>query len=241
MMNPSVSYSMPVIQADQTHTFARPNYQRRVQWVVGICCIGSLCTPLAAQTAAPPPAVKEFHETFATKALIQSLRAGGYVLYMRHGNTNNDQPDQPDLKLDDCSTQRPLNDEGRAVVTRVGKAIARAHIPIGDVWSSPLCRAKESAGLAFGDKARVDQRLMYTAHLTSDQKKPILAQTRMLLSEPVQAGTNRVIVAHAPNLADLMGYFVKPEGTVVVLKPLGEQQFRYIASIHPQHWDQWVK
>ena len=63
----------------------------------------------------------------------------------------------------------------------------------------------------------------------------------MLLSEPVQAGTNRVIVAHAPNLADLMGYFVKPEGTVVVLKPLGEQQFRYIASIHPQHWDQWVK
>jgi hypothetical protein len=37
-------------------------------------------------------------------------------------------------------------------------------------------------------------------------------------------------------MADLMGYFVKPEGTVVVLRPLGDGRFEYIASSHPTMW-----
>lgn len=217
--------------------------------LVGVTFCGLLGGLAVAQTAplpgpatSPSPATAAtFKETFATPALLQSLRKGGYVLYMRHGNTNNDLPDQPNLKLDDCATQRPLNDEGRAVVTRVGQTIAKARLPVGDVWVSPMCRAKESAQLAFGDKAQVDNLLMYTALMTTVQKQPILANTRRLLSEPVAPGTNRVVVAHAPNLADLMGFFVKPEGTVVVISPLGDRQFRYVASIHPQHWGNLLK
>lgn len=209
-----------------------------------------LCTLATAQPAYPPVSVPaqvttapatEFKETLATPTLLQALRKGGYVLYMRHGNTNNDFPDQPNFSLDDCATQRPLNDEGRAVATQVGKAIARAQIPVGEVWSSPMCRAKDSAQLAFGDKPKVDNLLMYTALMTTEQKKPIIAHTRKLLSDPVAAGTNRVVVAHAPNLADLMGFFVKPEGNVVIFTPLGNQQFRYEASIHPQHWANLLK
>lgn len=197
--------------------------------------------PTARPNATPllkPPA---FTETFATPALIRRLRQGGYVLYMRHGNTNNEFPDQPDMTLDDCSTQRPLNAQGREVATAVGKAVVKARIPVGDVWASPMCRAKESAQLAFGPKTQVDKLLMYTANLTTAQKQPMLANTRRLLSEPVATGTNRVVVAHAPNLADLMGFFVKPEGTIVVISPLGNQQFRYVASIHPQHWPDLLK
>lgn len=209
----------------------------------GVVAAQTAHTPSSAVPATSPKqtTATAFKETFATPALLQSLRKGGYVLYMRHGNTNNDLPDQPNLKLDDCSTQRPLNDEGRAVVTQVGQAIAKARLPVGDVWVSPMCRAKESAQLAFGDKAQVDNLLMYTSLMTTEQKRPILANTRRLLSEPVAPGTNRVVVAHAPNLADLMGFFVKPEGTVVVISPLGNQQFRYVASIHPQHWGNLLK
>ncbi len=209
----------------------------------GVVAAQTAHTPSSAApaTSTSPATAATFKETFATPALLQSLRKGGYVLYMRHGNTNNDLPDQPNLKLDDCSTQRPLNDEGRAVVTQVGQAIAKARLPVGDVWVSPMCRAKESAQLAFGDKAQVDNLLMYTSLMTTVQKQPILANTRRLLSEPVAPGTNRVVVAHAPNLADLMGFFVKPEGTVVVISPLGDRQFRYVASIHPQHWGNLLK
>lgn len=265
MTHPLPHTAMPR-QPAHPHTHPHPHTRTRshsaksalVQAAVGMVAMGWTCGLAVAQPAAasPMPDVVNtrgtpstpqgklvpvakppvFKETFATPALIQALRQGGYVLYMRHGNTNNDRPDQPDMKLDDCNTQRPLNAQGRALATEVGKAVAKARIPVGDVWTSPMCRAKDSAQLAFGNKAQVDKLLMYTANLTTVQKQPILANTRRLLSEPVAAGTNRVVVAHAPNLADLMGFFVKPEGTIVVISPLGNQQFRYEASIHPQHW-----
>jgi phosphohistidine phosphatase SixA len=122
------------------------------------------------------------------------------------------------------------------VAKQVGEAIRRARIPVGEVHASPLCRTRETAQLAFGAKVKTNPLLMYTAHLTSAQKAPILAHTRALLSAPVAKGTNRVLVAHAPNMADLIGYFVKPEGTVVVLQPEGDNRFTYLASIHPDMW-----
>lgn len=186
-----------------------------------------------------------FAEKPADKALLKELRKGGYVLYMRHGTTDNGRADRaPEVDLNDCATQRVLNDEGRKLAADVGAALAKAHIPVGEVHYSPLCRARESAQLAFPKQHKLLQEnlyLAYTANLTSAQKVPVVAATRKLVSEPVAPGTNRVIVAHAPNMADLMGYFVKPEGTVVVLRPLGDEKFEYLASIHPQDWPALLK
>lgn len=179
-----------------------------------------------------------FVETLAEPALLAQLREGGFVLYMRHGYTDNARPDRaPAVDLADCATQRPLTEAGRALAAQVGKALRDAKLPLGEIYSSPLCRAKESAEAAFGPGFTVVEHLMYTANLTSEQKKPVLAATREILSRPVEAGKNRVIVAHAPNMADLIGYFVKPEGTVVVIRPRGAGQFDYIASIHPDMWE----
>ncbi|EWH01905.1 hypothetical protein [Halomonas sp. BC04] len=44
-----------------------------------------------------------------------------------------------------------------------------------------------------------------------------------------------MIVAHGPNLADLMNYF-PPEGTLVIFSPLGEEGYLYRASIAPDLW-----
>lgn len=197
-----------------------------------------MATPAA--WAQSPVAVPAFVEKLPTKELLNDLRSGGFVLYMRHGNTDNSRPDAvPKIDLNDCSTQRPLSEEGRKVVAQVGKNIRLAKIPVTEVIHSPLCRARDSAQLAFpnqGDKLRMELKLMYPGNLTSEEKKPILAMTRELVSAPVAPGSNRVLVAHAPNMADLMGYFVKPEATVVVLRPLGDGRFDYVASIHPAMW-----
>ena len=177
----------------------------------------------------------------ATAETIKQLRAGGYVLYMRHGPTDTSRPDRaPKVDLNDCSTQRPLTEAGRLVAKQVGEAIRRAGIPIGEVESSPMCRCKGTAEAAFGMGYEVNANLMYTSNLTSEEKVPRIANTRRLLSTPVPAGSNRVIVAHAPNLMDVIGYFPKPEVLVVVFRPLGEQGFEYIASIPPQQWSELV-
>ncbi len=202
----------------------------------GLLVLGVLLTPVCAEEQ---PA---FQEKVVTMETIKSLRNGGYVIYMRHGNTDTSRPDRtPTVDLNDCSTQRPLTEEGRKVAAQVGGAIRELKIPVSEIYSSPMCRAKESAQAAFGSGIIVDSNLMYTSNLTDAEKKPIIQQTRELLSKPVPEGTNRVLVAHAPNLMDLMGYFPKPEATVAIFKPGGEKRFEYVGSIPPAQWQQFLK
>jgi phosphohistidine phosphatase SixA len=184
-----------------------------------------------------PTAAAQFVEIPATAESLKQLRNGGFVLYLRHGKTDNTRGDRvPAVDLNDCTTQRPLTEEGRQMAMRVGEAMRKAQIPVGELRVSPLCRAKESAAAAFPKQATiVDHQLMYTANLTDAEKAPIIANTRQLLSTPVAAGSNRLLLAHAPNLMDLIGYFPK-EGTVVIFQPKNHGNFEYIASIPPMLW-----
>lgn len=178
-----------------------------------------------------------FKEQAADGHLVRQMRQGGFVLYMRHGTTDTTKPDRvPSVDLDDCSTQRPLTPDGRKLAAAVGAFIHAARIPVGEVFSSPLCRAKESATAAFGKTFIVVPMLMYSSNMTDEQKVPVVAETRRLLSSPVKVGTNRLLVAHAPNLMDVMGLFPKPEGSVIVIRPLGDGRLEYLASIPPDAW-----
>ncbi len=221
--------------------FSRINREPNLKFFATVAFVAlwatSLANPALAQSAAPPAnEPPEFVTARITPAQLKALRQGGFVLYMRHGTTDSSFPDRINLDLNDCSTQRPLNDEGRKVARLVGAAIKRLGIPVGEVRASPLCRTRETAQLAFGNPVTLDPMLMYTSHLTTAEKQPIVENTRKYLSEPVPAGRNRVLVAHGPNMADVMGYFVKPEGTVVVLQPRGNGKFDYLASITPTEW-----
>jgi len=196
-------------------------------------CLVAFMVPTVALAEAPA----KFPEVLATPALLDQVRQeGGFVLYMRHGTTDNTRPDRaPSVDLNDCNTQRMLSDEGRALSKRVGEHMRRANIPYDQPIVSPMCRVKETAQLAFG-AMNADEGLSYSGSLTSAQKVPVLARTRELLSLPVEKGHNRLLVAHAPNLMDIMGYFPK-EGTIVIIKPEGNGRFTYLASIPPSHWD----
>lgn len=55
-----------------------------------------------------------------------------------------------------------------------------------------------------------------------------------------EAGRNRLLVAHGPNLMDLMGYFPK-EATLVVFRPKGQGRFGYVASILPASWPELLR
>lgn len=194
-------------------------------------------TGLVAQAGEAAP---KFVERMADRALLERVRLGGYVLYIRHGTTDNSRADQVPLgDFKDCSRQRVLNEAGRQQAVQVGQFFLKAHIPVSQVLHSPLCRARDTARLAFPQQPGGVQQLdglLYTANLTQAEKQPVLKVTRHWLSEPVAQGANRVIVAHAPNMADLIGYFVRPEGTVVIIQPQGQGQFAYVASIPPKLW-----
>src|SRR5437868_3861326 len=85
----------------------------------------------------------------ATDAMWEALRAPGSVVVMRHSYAPGTF-DPPTARLDDCSTQRNLDDSGRAQARRVGDEFRRHGIGVGTILSSPRCRCLDTARLAFG-------------------------------------------------------------------------------------------
>jgi phosphohistidine phosphatase SixA len=77
------------------------------------------------------------------------LHAGGVVIAFRHALAPGTF-DPPGFSLGDCSTQRNLDDEGRAQARRIGLAFSSRGLIPATVRSSPWCRCMDTARLAFG-------------------------------------------------------------------------------------------
>src|SRR5262245_41881841 len=58
-----------------------------------------------------------------THQLLQSLRAGGYNIVVRHGATFSNQADTDPFNFDDVTKQRNLNDKGKELAKAFGDAI----------------------------------------------------------------------------------------------------------------------
>ncbi len=80
-----------------------------------------------------------------------ALKSGGIVLF-RHANAPGTY-DPPGMRLDDCATQRNLDEAGRAQARRIGEAFRARGIEVGRVLTSRWCRSAETAELAFPGRA----------------------------------------------------------------------------------------
>jgi phosphohistidine phosphatase SixA len=81
--------------------------------------------------------------------LLRELRAGGALL-MRHAQTVPGVGDPPGWRLDQCSTQRNLDERGIAHAQRLGRWFAAQQLTVATVRNSPWCRARDTARLVFG-------------------------------------------------------------------------------------------
>jgi hypothetical protein len=86
------------------------------------------CSPMLPVRAAGNPA----------DGVTASLRQGGVVIAFRH------------MRLDDCRTQRNLGEAGRAQAQRLGRWFGEQRLVPEQVLSSPWCRCRDTATLAFG-------------------------------------------------------------------------------------------
>ena len=157
----------------------------------------------------------------ADEALWALLRGGGQVVLVRHGLTTPGVGDPPGFRLDDCGTQRNLNDEGRRESARVGEAFRARGIPVERVLSSPWCRCVESARVAWGP-AEVWTPLsnLFGRPENRDQQ---VRQLQARVSERPGAG-NLVLVTHGSTIAALTG--INPAtAEMVVVTPQGGGRF----------------
>jgi broad specificity phosphatase PhoE len=155
-------------------------------------------------------------------AVLQLLRAGGYVIVFRHGATHDDQADTDPLNLDNVAKQRQLNDKGRADAKMVGDVFKAAAIPIGKSYSSRFQRAVETARLIGGKEPQATLDLSEGGLVVSPNENNRRTQAlRALVAVPPDAGTNTLIVTHKPNILDAFGkdWFEIKEGEASIFKP----------------------
>lgn len=82
-------------------------------------------------------------------ALLREVRAGA-VLLMRHTQTTAGVGDPPGWRLDQCATQRNLDERGIAHAQRIGRWFALQQLTPTALRNSPWCRTRDTARLAFG-------------------------------------------------------------------------------------------
>jgi phosphohistidine phosphatase SixA len=169
----------------------------------------------------------------APQQLLAELRQGGYVLYFRHAATDFSQNDEKMKRYEDCADQRNLIDKGRADARAAGAAIRELKVPIGRVMASPFCRTVETAQLLFGRAEKMTEvRGGPAAPAGSDR----YAELRKILSTPVGAGANLVVVSHGNPFYSVAGAPYLAEGEAAVIKPLG-RDFRIVARIRVDGWE----
>ena len=153
-------------------------------------------------------------------AVWARLRRGGNVLLMRHASTGPGLGDPPGYRLDDCSTQRNLSDAGRADARRIGERIAREKALIARVYTSPWCRCRETATLAFG-KAE-DWTPLSSIFDFPDRDAQYTEQVKRRIGGYASRhpGGNVVMVTHNVNIAALTRLSVAT-GEIVVVRPDG--------------------
>jgi phosphohistidine phosphatase SixA len=145
-------------------------------------------------------------------AAWEALRQGGVAL-VRHAIAPG-VGDPPGMRLDDCATQRNLDEAGRAQARRMGERFRANGVAPGAVLSSRWCRARETATLAFpgarsdapafdsffGDRTDADRRTAEAIELIRGWKGP----------GPL------VVVTHQVNVTALTGVFPASGEAVVV-------------------------
>jgi phosphohistidine phosphatase SixA len=168
-------------------------------------------------------------------AILPELQGGGLVIYFRHAATDADGVGDETADLTRCETQRGLSPHGREQASEIGSAMRELRIPIGTVTSSPFCRCKDTAQLAFG-KFTVEPDLFFAIHAGAAEAARLGAALRRMLATAPAAGTNAVIVAHTANLREAAGIWPKPEGAAYVFRPLSDGRFEPVARVAPEDW-----
>jgi broad specificity phosphatase PhoE len=166
----------------------------------------------------------------ATEAAWAELAKPGAIVLFRHANAPGI-GDPPEFKPEVCSTQRNLDELGRAQARRLGDMFRARKVAVGAVVSSQWCRTRETARLAFGDRVRDEPAFNSFFRQAGAARDAQTAQARALLARWRGPGA-LVVVTHQVNITALTGGgAASAEG--VVLRPAPDGSFQVVATIQP--------
>ena len=153
---------------------------------------------------------------------IKGTNPKGYVLLMRHALAPGI-GDPENFNVNDCSTQRNLNDEGRTDAREIGSWLKRRDVKIFRVESSRWCRAKETAELLDIGKVRPNKNFDSLFRDPDPANNPQTAAIKKRIFNHRNTRGLLVMVGHSVNIQTLTSTSLESgEGVLVRATPQGD-------------------
>ena len=181
-------------------------------------------------------------ELVGGKELLNTLKAGGHILFFRHFDTtkigvnlDTRSPEHPNLTLkdfSDCDWQKPVTSLGLLRAKHVGNAIRKLGVPVGKVYSSPYCRCVESVRMFNLDQKHefMEGLVFRSKHYAREESERF---THSMLQVVPAAEKNTIIMGHRPAM-DIAGEI--EEGEAFVFRPSKDKGYTLIGKIKSHEW-----
>ena len=138
------------------------------------------------------------------KNLIKQLEDGGKLIFIRHAYAPGN-GDPNNFNLNDCSTQRNLNVDGRKQAQKIGKFFRENKVKIYKVLSSEWCRCKETADIAFNDYSTNSfLNSFYSSKYAKNKDKQVEALNNYV--KKFKSEKNLIFVTHYVLISEVLNY-----------------------------------
>ena len=141
-----------------------------------------------------------------------NIKKGGYVLWFRHAHRN--KWDESVAYLDAYALKNNIDEakssfsDGTCLSQRgvqgakiLGKIMLENQIKISEIWSSPSCRSKETAMIAFGRIDKIYNCILHGSAININQHKACaLRMKNLVLNHKLKNNQNLVISGHGNTL-----------------------------------------
>ena len=150
---------------------------------------------------------------FSGLAIAAEPRFDGTVIFLRHALAPGN-GDPKNFNLDDCHTQRNLDETGRRQARAIGKRIAAAKLNLAGIYSSEWCRCLETALLLdLGAVTPFDGlNSFYQKHVPRDAT---LAKLNSKLANLPHNGAPVIMVTHYVTIQAVANIAVPSGGAVL--------------------------
>ena len=136
----------------------------------------------------------QLNYSFANDKVIESLKEGGKLIFIRHALAPGS-GDPENFELQNCSTQRNLNEIGIQQSKKNGLILKKNEIKIDNIYSSEWCRCKDTAKHAFDDFETFDAlNSFYDIRFAANEDKQIKDFYEFI--DSIDSKNNIVFVTH---------------------------------------------
>lgn len=151
----------------------------------------------------------------ASSDVWDALRREPLVVLVRHALAPGT-GDPEGFRLDDCRSQRNLDEQGRSQARKLGEVFRAERVPVARVLHSQWCRTRETATLAFPGLARDEA--VFNSFFSERERAEAQTRAATALLQRWRGPGVLVVVTHQVNISAITGS-VTASGEAVVLRP----------------------